>query len=201
MKTYGMKVARGQVYFYNALWGIFGKNNVPPDLLLRGSLERKARPYIVISTNEGNKSSTTCNLLPITRRNKTAIPSQVQFFYNGYFQVILTEQPITANISDLGNYMFTVSEEVLQQLEKGIAIQFGLEDNFYLNQFKKLENKIAILSNQLSNNFLQKEKIFFIDCLDFFMECLLKIKIKELDFLYENEFKNFCYIEYMKTFG
>ena len=54
MKTYGMKVARGQVYFYNSLWGIFGKDNVPSDLLMRGSLERKARPYIVISTNEGN---------------------------------------------------------------------------------------------------------------------------------------------------
>ena len=96
MKTYGMKIARGQVYFYNSLWGIFGKDNVPSDLLMRGSLERKGRPYIVISTNEGNKSSTTCNLLPITRRSKISIPSQVQFFYNGYYQVILTEQPITA---------------------------------------------------------------------------------------------------------
>ena len=80
MKTYSMKVARGQVYFYNSLWGIFGKDNVPSDLLMRGSLERKARPYIVISTNEGNKSSTTCNLLPILGELKFQFQVKFNFF-------------------------------------------------------------------------------------------------------------------------
>ncbi len=199
MKTYSMKVARGQVYFCNSLWGIFGKDNVPSDLLMRGSLERKARPYIVISTNEGNKSSTTCNLLPITRRSKISIPSQVQFFYNGYYQVILTEQPITANIDDLGNYMFTVNEEVLQQLEKGIAIQFGLGNSFYLNQFKELESRMTMLLKQASDNFLQKEKIFFVEYIKFFVECLSHMNTEEVDFLFSSVSSNSCYIECMKV--
>ena len=201
MKTNGMKVVRGQVYFYNSLWGIFGKNNVPPDLLMRGSLERKARPYIVVSTNEGNKSSTTCNLLPITRRSKTSIPSQVQFFYNGCYQVILTEQPVTANIEDLGNYMFTVDEEVLQRLERGIAIQFGLENNFYLNQVKDLEVRITTLLKQMSNNFFRKEKIFFVEYIRFFADCLSQINIEGVDFLTSDLSLDSCYIERMKVPG
>ena len=198
MKTYGMKIARGQVYFYNSLWGIFGKDNVPSDLLMRGSLERKGRPYIVISTNEGNKSSTTCNLLPITRRSKISIPSQVQFFYNGYYQVILTEQPITANISDLGNYMFTVNEEVLQQLEKGIAIQFGLGNSFYFDQFKELETRMAILLKQVSDNLFRKEKKFFVEYIEFFTECISQVNIEGIDFLSSISVDS-CYIECMRV--
>lgn len=127
MKCEILKVSRGQVFYYSQLWGVFGKNKVPENFNVRGSLERKVRPHLVISVNDGNASATTCNLLPITRRNRVVIPSQVQFFYNGSCQVILTEQPVTANIADLGNYIFTVGSDVLDKLDSGLAIQFGIK--------------------------------------------------------------------------
>lgn len=117
---------RGQVFYYNPLWSVFGKNKEPKGIQNNGSIEFKTRPYLVISTDKGNFSSTLCNLLPITTRSGINIPSQVKFTYDNRSQVILTEQPITANIKDLGEYLYTVSDEVMAQLRKGLYIQLDI---------------------------------------------------------------------------
>lgn len=118
--------ARGQVFYYNPIWGVYGRGKEPRTHQNNGSLEFKTRPYLVISTNKGNFSSTTCNIIPITTRGDTVIPSQVKFIFNDRPQVILTEQITTCNIKDLGDYCYTVSEEILCRVQKGIHIQFGL---------------------------------------------------------------------------
>ena len=118
---------RGQVFYYNPIWGIYGKGKEPKtNFYNNGSLEFKTRPYLVISTDKGNFSSTTCNIIPITTRDSVVIPSQVKFVYNGRNQVILTEQITTCNFKDLGEYCYTVSEEILNKVQKGMYIQFGL---------------------------------------------------------------------------
>jgi mRNA-degrading endonuclease toxin of MazEF toxin-antitoxin module len=119
--------ARGQVFYYNPIWGIYGKGKEPKNTYQNnGSLEFKTRPYLVISTNKGNFSSTTCNVIPITTRDETAIPSQVKFVFNGRNQVILTEQITTCNLKDLGDYCYTVSDEILSKVQKGLCIQFDM---------------------------------------------------------------------------
>ena len=119
--------ARGQVFYYNPIWGIYGKDREPKTTYQNnGSLEFKTRPYLVISTDKGNFSSTTCNVIPITTRDEAVIPSQVKFIFNGRSQVILTEQITTCNLRDLGEYCYTVSEEILAKVQKGMYIQFGL---------------------------------------------------------------------------
>lgn len=120
------RVSRGQVFYYHPAWAVLGKGANLSELSTRGSLESKIRPYLVVSTNKGNFSSSTCNLLPITTRDEVAISSQVKFFYKNRPQVILTEQIVTANIDDLGDYIYTVNDNIMELVEAGILIQFAI---------------------------------------------------------------------------
>lgn len=161
MKCDCMRVSRGQVFYYSVLWSIFGKNDVPVDLNLRGSIERKIRPFLVFSTDEGNRSSPTCNLLPITRRNRTVIPGQVMFNFNGSSQVILTEQPVTANISDLGNYLFTVGDDIMRSLDDGLAVQFGIKGGSLVKRIDDVQESIVMIANLLNQTKNEKETYFY----------------------------------------
>ena len=91
------------------------------------SIQHGNRPWLVVSNNEGNNSARTCNVVPITtEQGKTEIPVHVRFEFEGIPQLILVEQPRTVDIAALGEYMCTVSDEVLEQVEKAQAIQFAI---------------------------------------------------------------------------
>lgn len=91
------------------------------------SIQHGNRPWLVVSNNEGNNSARTCNVLPITtEQGKTDIPVHVRFEFEGIPQLILVEQPRTVDIAALGEYMCTVSDEILEKVEKAQAIQFAI---------------------------------------------------------------------------
>lgn len=149
--------ARGQVFYYNPIWGIYGKGKEPKTTYQNnGSLEFKTRPYLVISTDKGNFSSTTCNIIPITTRDDIAIPSQVKFVYNGRNQVILTEQITTCNFRDLGEYCYTVSEEILAKVQKGMYIQFGLNLRTPEVTMEELVTKLEAVVDKVIENAKRK---------------------------------------------
>lgn len=152
-------VSRGQVFYYNPIWGIFGGKDKVPHMITytsNGSLEFKTRPYLVVSTDKGNFSSTTCNLVPLTTRDSTAIPSQVKFRANHRDQVALTEQILTANISDLGNYCFTVSEEVMKRIERGLMIQLDISIRTPELTMEDLVNKLEAVVDKVIENTARK---------------------------------------------
>lgn len=91
------------------------------------SIQHGNRPWLVVSNNEGNNSARTCNVVPITsEQGKTEIPVHVRFEFEGIPQLILVEQPRTVDIAALGEYMYTVSDDIMEQVEKAQAIQFAI---------------------------------------------------------------------------
>ena len=123
------RVQRGMVFWFNPdkvykeqmeFEGFKGKR-------YKTSIQHGNRPWLVVSNNEGNNSARTCNVVPITtEQGKTEIPVHVRFEFEGIPQLILVEQPRTVDIAALGAYMCTVSDEVLEQVEKAQAIQFAI---------------------------------------------------------------------------
>ena len=123
------RVQRGMVFWFNPdkvykeqmeFEGFKGKR-------YKTSIQHGNRPWLVVSNNEGNNSARTCNVVPITtEQGKTEIPVHVRFEFEGIPQLILVEQPRTVDIAALGEYMCTVSDEVLEQVEKAQAIQFAI---------------------------------------------------------------------------
>lgn len=124
------KVCRGMVFWYNPIRAITRGNPQikEADIKPNGSLEFKERPHVVVSNNAGNFSSTTLNLLPITTRNEATLPCHVKYVYQGKPQVIMAEQPVTANIADLTGYICTLSPEVMEQVDEAIRVQFAVHE-------------------------------------------------------------------------
>lgn len=149
--------ARGQVFYYNPIWSIYGKDKEPKiTYQSNGSLEFKTRPYLIVSTDKGNFSSTTCNVIPITTRDEISIPSQVKFLFNGRSQVILTEQITTCNFRDLGDYCYTVSDEILAKVQKGLFIQFGLSLRTPEVSMEELVTKLESVVDKVIENAKRK---------------------------------------------
>lgn len=90
-------------------------------------VQRGKRPWMVVSNNMGNLTSTTCNVVPITLESKPAyIPAHTCYKYNGKRQTVLCEQIRTIDTNALGNYIYTVSDETKSNVLKTLRIQFGM---------------------------------------------------------------------------
>ena len=92
----------------------------------QSSLQGKIRPVLVVSNDMGNQSSTMVNVLPITTREDTKIPVQVKFEYSNKPQVILIEQIRTVSQGDLKEYLYTISDELMVEVENGLKRQFAI---------------------------------------------------------------------------
>ena len=140
------KVCRGMVFWYNPVRAITKGNPQikETDLRPNGSLEFKERPHVVVSNNAGNFSSTTLNLLPVTTRSEATLPCHVKYVYQGKPQVILAEQPVTANIADLTGYICTLSPEIMEQVDEAIRIQFAVHEPLS-NALVNLEQRLSAM--------------------------------------------------------
>lgn len=168
-KTYS-RVQRGQVYWfdpikayggYDTFIGFNGRE-------YKSSIQLNNRPWLVVSNNEGNFSSPTCNIVPITLEDKTDIPVHVHFNYEGKRQTILVEQVRTVDCLALTDYIYTVSDELMEKVEKAMAVQYSIRPTVTYADFtldstiKHLEVVIAnIISNkvELIKQELQKEQL------------------------------------------
>ena len=104
-----LKVKRGMVFF------VEDRDNC------YGSVEKKGRPYLVISNDIGNKHSNICTVAAITSRKSCAGPYQVLFRnVNDDYNVILCEQIKTISISQLREYRWTVSDDVMKRVDKAL---------------------------------------------------------------------------------
>lgn len=167
-KTYS-RVQRGQVYWFDPMKayggcdtfiGFNGKE-------YKSSIQLNNRPWLVVSNNDGNSSSPTCNIVPITLEDKANIPVHVHFNYEGKRQTILVEQVRTVDCLALTDYIYTVSDELMEEVEKAIAIQYSIRPTVTYTDFtldstiKHLEVVIAnIISSkvELIKQELQKEQ-------------------------------------------
>lgn len=112
-------------------------------------LQMENRPWMVVSNNEGNDTSPTCNIVPITLEDKPVLPCHVKFIYEGRQQTVLCEQVRTVDTMALKDFIYIVSDEVLQKVERAIAIQFAIRPSISTADFtldttlKHLEKIIA----------------------------------------------------------
>lgn len=120
------------------------------------SVQRGNRPYLVVSNNQGNDSAPTCNVVPITTEDKTDIPVHVKFTYEGLQQTILVEQPMTVDVMALGDYMCTLSDDVMKRVEKAQVIQNDIRPTVTYMDLK-LENLLSHLEEVVSR--IIKERV------------------------------------------
>lgn len=133
------------------------------------SVQKKSRPYLIVSCEENNNNATTFNVVPICTRNNDHLPMHVFFRYedgtpSGRNQVILCEQVTTVSVLDFNNprshFMYSLTLNLMNQVDDALARQLGLKprvaDMKVLERLidelvKKKEAHIAELKAQEAN--------------------------------------------------
>ena len=124
------RVKRGMVFWYNLDERI--DKNSSPTVLVDGKEYPDHRQYgmrhwLVISNDEGNTSSPTCNAVPITgSTSKANIPSHATVTFRGRKFEVICEQMTTVNIVSLKEYAYTLSEQDMRNVDRALAVQCAL---------------------------------------------------------------------------
>ena len=97
-----------------------------------GSVQSGRRPVIIISNNTGNRFSKTIIVCSITSADKKSLPTHLDISTNGGLKkpsIVLCEQILTVNKSDLKQYIGTVTDKrILNRLNKCIQLSLGINN-------------------------------------------------------------------------
>lgn len=156
VKSYS-RVQRGQVYWFDPLESYGGYDTY---LAFNGkeypsSVQRNKRPWMVVSNDIGNSTSPTCNIIPITTsETKSDIPTHVTYIFEGKTQTVLCEQIRTVDCLALKEYSHTVSDEILEKVEKALTIQFNIRPTVTYADFtldSTIRHLEVVIANIISN--------------------------------------------------
>lgn len=112
----GQKVLRGQV------WWVGTQKEID------GHVQSYNRPYVIVGNNIGNAKSPVLLAVPCTSENKRYMPTHVKCIINGIPNIILCEQIKTINKSNIGNYMFTIDDNTMEEINKALEVALGLKE-------------------------------------------------------------------------
>lgn len=117
------------------------------------SVQKKSRPYVIVSCEENNNCAPTINVVPITTRDSDHLPPHVYFRYDiggteARNQLILCEQITTVSVDVFNNtrsyFMYSLSLELMNKVDEALAGQLGLRVRVAdMNILENLVNKIV----------------------------------------------------------
>lgn len=100
------------------------------------SVQRKSRPYLIVSCEENNLNSPTFNVVPISTKDSDHLPMHVYFRYqeadNGERnQLILCEQVTTVSIKAFEDsrsyFMYSLNLDLMNKVDEALTRQLGLK--------------------------------------------------------------------------
>lgn len=100
------------------------------------SVQKKSRPYLIVSCEENNLNAPTFNVIPITTRDSDHLPMHVYFRYmdgpeGGRNQLILCEQITTVSVevfmSPKSRFLYSFSIELMNKVDEALTRQLGLK--------------------------------------------------------------------------
>ena len=95
--------------------------------IAKGHIQKKERPYLIISNNKNNEHSTTVLAIPLTTKVKKNLPTHYKFMLKGKQNTLLAEQIVCLNKSDITKYYDTINDYDLKQIEDKVKIQLDLK--------------------------------------------------------------------------
>lgn len=116
----------------------------------KSSVQKKSRPYLIVSCEENNNCAPTINAIPITTRPADHLPMHVYFNYNNRDQLVLCEQIATLSVLDFkrsgSHFMYCFNLEFMTKIDDALAAQLGLRPR--VADMKVLENLIDKISSE-----------------------------------------------------
>lgn len=94
-----------------------------------GHIQSSRRPYLIVSNNSCNFSSSILTAIPFTTaQNKTNIPTHYNFMINNKYNCALCEQITCINRYNITQYIDTIEDKDLREIEKRMKIQLDLKE-------------------------------------------------------------------------
>lgn len=109
------EIKRGQVWFYK------------PSVERPGSIQKGARPVIIVSNDIMNLHSPVVLAVPCTTQLKRNFPTHVLFFMNGGVSAALTEQAGPVCVDELIDFKTLLPDYVMEQIDNALSISYGLK--------------------------------------------------------------------------
>lgn len=128
MEKWYSRFRRGDVWFLHF-------PNEKGDGIDGSSVQKKSRPYLIVSCEENNLNAPTFNVLPISTRDNDHLPMHIYFRYQdgvngGRNQLIFCEQITTVSalvFNDPRSYfMYSFNLEFMNKVDEALAAQLGL---------------------------------------------------------------------------
>lgn len=111
-----MEIRRGQVWWWNC----------PKHT--RAHIQEGTRPVVVVSNDACNQVSPVITVVPLTSRVKNPYPQQACVIANDHICVALADQITSIPVGELGNYICTLRQFQMDQVDTAIAVQLGFVD-------------------------------------------------------------------------
>lgn len=130
-----LNFARGQVWFRK------------DSTTYSGSIQGKSRPYVIISSDDGNATNSVVTVLPVTsQEQKSSLSINVPYEYSGHTNVVLCNQPMTVEKTSLDKYMYTLPRNLVNKIEDAFLLAHGISrtPTIELDELKDIIEQIAI---------------------------------------------------------
>lgn len=129
MEKWYSRFRRGDVWFLHL-------DSERGDGIPNSSVQKKSRPYLIVSCEECNLSSPVLNVVPITTRNSDHLPMHVYFRYedgteSARNQLVLCEQITTVSVQVFEHpksyFMYSFNLEFMNKVDEALTRQLGLK--------------------------------------------------------------------------
>lgn len=152
------RVNRGMVFWFDLAAYIPTRNykNYPEGKSIPSHLQFNNRPWLVVSIDINNVNSPMYNIVPITSEPKPNLPCHVSFRYNNMQQTVLCESIMSVDAMALKDYMCTLSDDLMIEVERAMASQYGIRPSVTYMDLK-LSNVVDHLQSVIDK--LIKEKV------------------------------------------
>lgn len=132
---------RGDVW-YVRLNTEFGDNND------NSSVQRKSRPYVIVSCEQNNNCAPELNCVPICTRSSDHLPMHVYYRYSNRDQLVLCEQITTLSVQDFrrsgSHFLYSFSVDFMNKIDETLAAQLGLTPRVAdMTVLEKIVDKLA----------------------------------------------------------
>lgn len=109
-----MDIRRGQVWW----WDCPAHN--------RKHIQEGRRPVVIVSNDVCNKASPVVTVVPMTTSVKRPYPQQVPVVMQEHISIAIADQITSVAVGELDNYVCTLCDFQMEQIDRAIAVQLGL---------------------------------------------------------------------------